>query len=268
MEAWIRHSWASGRQGFFACSPCGKVVCEKNLLYTINMTAPDPKLVEYLKTSLAQGRSKEDIYKELLGLGWTIEVIQESFSAIGTGQEKEDTSKRTIHIIVTIGAVLVGAGIFSFIAANWLEMAKPIKIAIILISMIVSYGAGWYLKEKAELQKTGEALILLGSIIYGAGIFLVAQMFNIRANWPDGFILWMIGTIAMAFAVESYPLFYLAIPLGIVAIVGHPFGIFTGFGYNPFLLTSSFLLLAATIITFATGWIVRKKMPPELKEFY
>ena len=238
------------------------------MLYTYNMAILDQKLVEYLKNSLAQGRSKEDIYKELLGLGWTIEIIQEGFNSIRVEQEKEDTSKKTIRIIVIIGAVLVGAGIFSFIAANWLEMTKPIKIGIILISMGISYGVGWYLKEKSELQKTGEALILLGAVIYGAGIFLVGQMFNIRANWPDGFILWMIGTIAMAFAAELYPLFYLAIPLGIIAIAGHPFGIFTGFGYNSFLLTSSFLLLAATIITFATGWIVRKKIPAELKEFY
>jgi len=226
------------------------------------------RVVDYIKTSLTQGKTKEDLYKELLGQGWTIEIIQENFNAIGTEQAKEDTSKKTIHIIVTIAAVLVGAGIFSFIAANWVEMAKPIKIAIILIVMIIAYGAGWYLKESLKLLKTGEALILLSSIIYGAGIFLVAQMFNIRANWPDGFILWMIGAIAIAFAVESYPLFYLAIPLGIIAIIGHPFGIFTGFGYNSFLLTSSFLLLAATIITFTTGWLVRKKMPPELKKFY
>lgn len=228
----------------------------------------DQKIVDYIKTSLTQGKTKEELYQELLGQGWTIEVIQENFNAINAEQEKEDISKKTIRLIATIAAVLVGAGIFSFIAANWLEMGKPIKITIILISMIIAYGAGWYLKEKSKLQKTSEALILLGSIIYGAGIFLVAQMFNIRANWPDGFILWMIGTIAMAFAVESYPLFYLAIPLGIIAIIGHPFGIFTGFGYDSFLLTSSFLLLTATIITFLTGWIVRKKMPPELKEFY
>ena len=228
----------------------------------------DPKLTDYVKTSLAHGKSKEEIYKELLGQGWTIEVIQENFNSVGTKQEQEDTSKKTIRIIVTIGAVLVGAGIFSLIASNWADMTKPIKMGIILVSMIVSYGAGWYLKEKAGLQKTGGAFVLLGSIIYGGGIFLVAQMFNIRANWPDGFILWMIGTIAMAFAVESYPLFYLAIPLGIVALVGHPFGIFTGFGYDPFLLTSSFLLLVATIITFVASWLVRKRIPSETMDVY
>ena len=60
--------------------------------------------------------------------------------------------------------------------------------------------------------------------------------------------------IAMAFAVESYPLFYLAIPLGIVAFTGHPFGIFTWFWYNPFLLTSSF---TKTILV----WILKPTAP-------
>ena len=51
----------------------------------------DPKLSEYVKTSLAQGKPKEEIYKELLGQGWTIEIIQESFNSMGVEQEKEDT---------------------------------------------------------------------------------------------------------------------------------------------------------------------------------
>lgn len=228
----------------------------------------DPKLTEYIKTSLAQGKSREDIYKELLGQGRSVEAIQENFPALTTAEDKEETAKRTIRIIVAIGTVLIGAGIFSFIAANWQAMTRPVKIVIILVSMFLSYAAGWHLKGKSKLLKTGEALILLGAIIYGAGIFLVAQIFHIRANWPDGFILWMIGTLAMAFAVDSYILFCLAIALGFVALVGHPFCIFTGMGHNVFLLTSTLLLLVATAGTFAAAWFVRKKMPPELKEYY
>ena len=228
----------------------------------------DTNLAEYVKNSLAQGKPKEEIYKQLLAEGWTIEVIQDSFKDLTADEEKEDTSKKTIRIILAIAAFLVGAGIFSFIAANWQEMSRTFKVGVILASMLISYGAGWYIREKLNLARTGGALILLGAIIYGAGIFLVAQMFHIRANWPDGFILWMIGVIAMAFAVESYGLFYLAIPLGIVALIGHPFGIFASLGGNPFLLTSSLLLLAATIITFIAGWVVRKRVPPELKEYY
>lgn len=227
------------------------------------------KLVEYIQRSFTQGKSKDEIYKELLNQGWGIDAIQDAFNQIVTKEEKEDIQKRTVRIIVTIGAILVGIGIFSFVAANWQEMAKAVKILIIVIAMTASYTGGWFLREKWHYEKTGEALLLLGAIIYGAGIFLIAQMFHTRGNWPDGFILWMIGTIVMAFAAESFSLFYLAIPVGIAAIVGHPFGIFGAFGgYNPFLLTSSFLLLIATIVTFITGWLVKKRLPPELKEFY
>jgi len=226
-------------------------------------------IVEYIQSSLTQGKSKEDIYKALLNQGWSVEAIQNAFNQIVAKEEKEDTQKRIIRIIVTIGAILVGVGIFSFIAANWQEMAKVMKVLIIVIAMISSYTGGWFLREKWHYEKTGEALFLLGAIIYGAGIFLIAQMFHTRGNWPDGFILWMIGTIVMAFGADSFSLFYLAIPVGIAAIVGHPFAIFESVGgYNPFLLTSSFLLLIATVVTFIAGWLVKKRLPPEQKEFY
>lgn len=227
------------------------------------------KLIEYIQLSLSQGKSKEEIYKELLNQGWKVDAIQDAFNQIITKEEKEDIQKKVIRIIVTIGAILIGVGIFSFIAANWKEMTKPVKVLIIVSAMVASYTAGWFLREKWHYKKTGEALILLGTIIYGAGIFLVAQMFHTRGNWPDGFILWMIGTIVMAFAAEVFSLFYLAIVLGVIAAIGHPFDIFEAFeGYNPFLLTSSFLLLIATIVTFIAGWLMKKRMPPELKKFY
>jgi len=228
----------------------------------------DQKLIDYVKSSVAQGRTKEELYKELLGKGWSIDDIQESFNSTTIEEEKEDTSKRTIQIIVTIGVLLVGAGIFSFIAANWQGMSKIVRVGVIIFTMLASYSAGWIIREKYNLNKTGNALLLLGSITYGSGIFLVGQMFNIRGNWPDGFILWMMGSIAMAFAVESYGLFYISIVLGFIAVQGYPVGIFGSFGQNSFLLTSTFLLIVSTIITFATGWIIRKRMSPDLKEFY
>lgn len=229
----------------------------------------DQKLLDDVKASLSSGRSVEEIYKGLLEKGGKIEDIQRVFSLIRTDQEKEDTQRRTIRIIVTIAAISVGAGIFSFIAANWWLMSRPLKVLVIMLGMVVSYGSGWFFKEKYRFVKTGEALILLGAIIYGAGIFLVGQMFNVRANWPDGFILWMTGVLGMAFAVESFNLFYLAILTGIGSLFGHPWTVWnTLSGHDPFLLTSSFLLSLAVMVTFVAGVRVRKKLPPELRDFY
>lgn len=230
--------------------------------------ALDPALIDYVKAGLAQGKRKEEMYAELLAQGKTIELIQAAFVASTLQESKEDASRRTIRVILTVGAVLIGAGIFSFVAANWQYITRPAKVSIILTAMIAAYAVGWYMRERAGLRKTGEALMLLGAIIYGSGIFLVAQMFNIRANWPDGFILWMLGVVGLALAVESYSLYRLGIILGIVALVGHPFSLAISFRHDPFLLTSSFLLLAATLATFWLGLSMRTKAHPELKTFY
>ena len=229
----------------------------------------DPKLVEYIHAALAHGKSREDLYRELLSQGWTVAAIEECLRSVKTVEHKEDTQKKTIRIILAIGVVLVAAGVFSFIASNWQAMSKPAKVLVIVAAMLVAYIAGWFLKERAGYAKTGQALYLLGAIIYGGGIFLVAQMFNIRANWPDGFILWMLGMLAMAFAVESYPMFAVAIPLGFISIIGHPFYIFgVVWSEERFLLTSSILLAFATIVVFLTGWAMHRRLPPEIRGHY
>ena len=222
----------------------------------------DQKTIDYIKVNLANGKSKDDIYKDLLAQGQTVDAIGETFAFLNQVSQKEDSQKRVTKIIAIIGAILVGAGIFSFVAANWQEIGKFFKILIILGSMLASYYGGWILKEKYHRVKTGEALILLGSIIYGAGIFLIGQMFNIRANWPDAFILWMFGLLALGLALDSFPILYFAVPVGLVAIVGHPFDIFDNFTGDRFLLTSSFALLAATIVTFIFGVIFNRKVIP------
>ncbi len=222
-----------------------------------------------MKLSQSQGKTGEEIYKELLNNGFAVDDIQNAFSEISSGQEKEDNQKRIIQIIVTIGAVLIGAGIFSFIASNWQEITKPVKVGLIIAAMLSAYAGGWFLKEKGGYSKTGGALILLGAIIYGGGIFLIAQMFNTRGNWPDGFILWLFGIAIMAFLTDFFPLFYLSVPVALAAVGGYPFFVILGaFAGNPFLLTSSFLLLAATIITFLIAKFARKRVAAELKEYF
>lgn len=221
-----------------------------------------PNHLNILTELAGEGKSKEEIYQHLLAKGWKVDAIEEGFHRIKVTRGKGDIQKRTTYIVLCFGALLFGAGIFSFIAANWEEMAKGTKVGIITFSMVIIYIVAWLLDEKWHYKRTGQALFLLGSIFYGAGIFLVAQIFNIRANWPDGFMLWMIGALAMAFALDAFNLFYLALAVGLVAIVGQPWIIGGAeFGHDPFLLTSSLLLLTTTAATFLGAFAIRKRIP-------
>ena len=229
----------------------------------------DNDIVKSIREYLSQGKTKEEIYLVLLNEGFKVDAIQDSYQQAESKSKQEEPQKRTIYIILVIGALLIGAGIFSFIASNWQHMARPLKLFIIFISMIGSYGVGWNLRESKGLINIGSSFLLLGIIIYGAGIFLVAQMFHVRANWPDGFILWMIGALLLAGALESFLIYSFAVFLGVVSLFGHPYGIFALTDhFGPFMGTSSVLLLAATVISLYYGLKVRKISPPDQRDIY
>lgn len=221
----------------------------------------------------SQGQPKEAVYLSLLQKGYKADDIAAVYASLSSVEEEkktgEDTQKRTISIIVGIGAILIGAGIFSFIAANWQYLDRASKVLIILAAMVGVNALGWYMTEKRGYPKVGAALYLLGSLIYGGGIFLVGQIFNIRSNWPDGFMLWMLGAIVMAFAVDMFSLFYLAIIVGIVAVVGQPFSLLDNpLSLSSFAMTSTTLLIVTTAAAWLTARHIRQVMPAEEKEYF
>ena len=42
-------------------------------------------------------------------------------------------------------------------------------------------------------------------MFYGAGIWLVAQVYHIDEHYPNGFLFWALGALVLAWALESIP---------------------------------------------------------------
>ncbi len=101
-----------------------------------------------------------------------------------------------IKIVVTIGAILVGLGVLSFIASNWDGMGKITKLAVIFAAFGGVNFAGYSLSK--NYPKTGKSLMYLGILVYGAGIFLIGQMFNFGGEFTTAFLLWSLGIVPMA----------------------------------------------------------------------
>lgn len=192
---------------------------------------------------IAGGYSTERIYYDLLCEGLTVAEIQAAYAETTHSGRATTLQQRVVRIVVTTGAILVGAGAFSFVASNWADMSDPLRVAVIVLGMAAATASGWYLRESRGYQATGSALLLLGSIIFGAGIFLCAQIFNVHGNWPDGFVLWMLGALAMGYAARSNALYLLGVIVGGVAALGYPF-LFLDFTSLDFFLLSSPLVVA------------------------
>ncbi|AFM40219.1 putative membrane protein [Desulfosporosinus acidiphilus SJ4] len=106
-----------------------------------------------------------------------------------------------IRTLVTMGAILVGLGILSFIASNWDGLNNMAKLSIIFIAFGGSNFAGYVLED--HYPKTGRSLIYLGTLVYGAGIFLIGQLYNFGGNFSTAFLLWALGVVPMALQLKD-----------------------------------------------------------------
>jgi uncharacterized membrane protein len=100
------------------------------------------------------------------------------------------------RILLVLGSVLIGVGILSFIAGNWEAIPRTVKFVLILFGLTGAYFTGWKLEE--SYPKTSKSFYYIGAAIYGAGIFLVGQMFHSSSPFQQAFLVWVLGIVPLA----------------------------------------------------------------------
>lgn len=113
-----------------------------------------------------------------------------------------------IRVLVTIGAILLGLGVILFIASNWDDMSRFLKVLVIITGIGSSLFTSYRLEK--NYPKTSEAFLYLTVLLYGAGIFLIQQTFNISDQYFMAFLIWAIGALGMAYIYEKTLLFIFA----------------------------------------------------------
>lgn len=131
------------------------------------------------------------------------EQAERMFSDVSR-KSKEDKSNKFIVAISTIGALLLGIGAILLVASNWEEMSDLLKIAILIGSTFGFYYLGYSLKyERKNLPKVGGALFFLGALLFGASIFLIAQIYNMNANSHVLVLIWLVAVLPLVYAFLS-----------------------------------------------------------------
>jgi|TARA_R110001599_G_scaffold67199_2_gene189879 uncharacterized membrane protein len=106
-------------------------------------------------------------------------------------------------IFAALGVSIFGMGVILLFAYNWADMHRYLKLAVIGVSILLAHGAGMALYGADRQRKLGESLHLLGTVLFGAGIWLVAQIYHFDAHYPDGFLLWFVAALSLAWALPS-----------------------------------------------------------------
>ena len=100
-------------------------------------------------------------------------------------------------VVAIVGGLLIAAAFLAFVAAHWMDIARPLRFAILALGIIIAHGlAGWF--ARTERTVLADLCASVGAIIFGAGIALVGQMYHLGADFAGGMLLWAVGALAAA----------------------------------------------------------------------
>lgn len=108
-------------------------------------------------------------------------------------------------VLSVLAATLVGAALLLFVAANWEAFPRMGRVILIYAGILIGYMGGATLKSKGHVG-LGEALWLLAAVAFGAGIALVAQMYQLSGDEAQAILVWCAGTMLAAIVLRSHPL--------------------------------------------------------------
>ncbi len=152
-------------------------------------------------------------------------ITAEQSQAIRARYSLEELAPQTIRAqgrlvtgLAVIGSVLVGLGIILFFAANWEGIDRWPKLAIILVTILTAHSVGYYLRYHRGYVRVGSAVVLLACLIYGGGVHLVGQVYNVDVNDPRLMLFWFLGVFPLVYIVKSQPIQFLGLVLLLLAL--------------------------------------------------
>jgi len=129
---------------------------------------------------------------------------------------EEAASNRFIAVLVGLGAVLLGLGAITFVAANWQGWPRSLKITLLLSSLIASHTLGFYLWRfpgDRWQHRFGQGLLLLGTLLLGANLGLMSQMFHLDGPIYQLYLIWGLGVTGLAISLRTTLLGFVSLVL-------------------------------------------------------
>lgn len=131
-----------------------------------------------------------------------------------SGDEQAERRRSVaMWMLMGLAGFLVGLAVFLLIGINWQAMPRAAKLAVIFTAVGAAHGLGLYLRLRRGARKPSEVAFFLGCLFYGAGIFLIAQIFHLNAHYPDGVWWWALGVLPLALCLDTMLLHVLLVAL-------------------------------------------------------
>jgi uncharacterized membrane protein len=182
----------------------------------------------------------------------------------------EEAASRLPAIFAMLGALMLAASVSAFVAANWQEIPRLVRLVGIL-AVIAGCFFPALLLDRRGMPNGADAVVTFATLCFGAGVALVGQMYHLPADWPAGAMLIALGgLVAAALTGKNGPLV-----IAFVAMTSWSWGRFDAWQWREIhwsfllLFVPGFLLalgrenrlVAHTAILALSGWLATLLVP-------
>ncbi|BBK41533.1 membrane protein [Allostella vacuolata] len=131
--------------------------------------------------------------------GW---VTQDGAARIRRHVEAGAGRTRLPGVLGALGALLIAASFFAFIAANWDGVPRIGRVGLVYLLLGATLAGAWGM-ARAQMRNGADSATTLATLVFAGGVALIGQMYHLPADWPGGALLVGIGALVAAFLGRS-----------------------------------------------------------------
>ncbi|MEP6566248.1 MAG: DUF2157 domain-containing protein [Mesorhizobium sp.] len=151
-------------------------------------------------------------------------------------------------ILAMMAALLFGAAILIFVAANWDAIPRLARVLALFAVILAGYVGGAVLKTR-DHAAIGEALWIVAAAAFGGSIALIGQMYHLSGDEASALITWGAGTALAAVALRSNPLTVAAVGIADAWLFLKGFDYFRKTEFPHFFIVMALVLFAISYWT-------------------
>lgn len=125
------------------------------------------------------------------GAGLLDTATAERIRAFESSDEKGRGLRWPVLLAISLGGLLLCAGVLLFVAAHWDSLSPQARFSIVLGLVAVFHLSAALVSERFPALAT--TFHAVGTASLGAGIFLAGQIFHLQEHWPGGMMMWALG---------------------------------------------------------------------------
>jgi uncharacterized membrane protein len=116
--------------------------------------------------------------------------------------DAESVPHRGTMALTLLAVLMCGIGVLLVIGYNWDRIPAAAKVTMVLAAVAAAF-AGAAVAYARQRPVLGEVLSFSGTLLFGNGIWLIAQVLHIQGHFPDAFLWFSIGALVAAALVGS-----------------------------------------------------------------